>query len=153
VEYLTYALHTHAIHFDAIDIFEISIKHYTLMKQKIAFVTLSSLSAKHRLCKRYPFSFENDYAKYIRYTVNSGVASPKFLGGPKWLQPSNSIFVWHAASQSTKWLDMLNIWGGPGPPGYANDINTQHFQSITAVCGDVNLCNQGHCQTTHQSNY
>jgi len=32
------------------------------------------------------------------------------------------VFVWDTAFQSTKWLNMLKIWGRhvlPGPPGYA----------------------------------
>ena len=51
-----------------------------------------------------------------------GVASPKFCGGPKCLTlGEQQYFCLDAASQSTKWLDMLKIWGlwSPGPPGYA----------------------------------
>ena len=59
--------------------------------------------------------------------VASGVASPKFFlekifwGTKCLLWASNSIFVCDAASQSTKWLDMLKILtcGPLAPPGYA----------------------------------
>jgi len=38
------------------------------------------------------------------------MASPKFWEGQNaWVWASNSVFVWDAASQSEKWLDMLNI--------------------------------------------
>ena len=55
----------------------------------------------------------------------SDVASTKFgtskiLGGKNiWLSSSHSVFVWDAASQSTKWVDVQKIWGEPWPPGYA----------------------------------
>ena len=53
--------------------------------------------------------------------MRSCVASPKIGEGQNvWLEASNSIFAWDqwdAASQSTQWLDMPNIWGnGPLPP-------------------------------------
>jgi len=53
--------------------------------------------------------------------MRSCAASPKIGEGQNvWLEASNSIFAWDqwdAASQSTQWLDMPNIWGnGPLPP-------------------------------------
>jgi len=52
----------------------------------------------------------------------SGIASPKYFGEDKNVGSlkcltlaRNSIFVWDAASQSKKSLDMLKIWGNYGP--------------------------------------
>ena len=54
--------------------------------------------------------------------MGSSVGSPKFWEGQKfgggqnvWLCTSNSMFVCDAASQSTKWLDMLKILGTSSP--------------------------------------
>jgi len=47
----------------------------------------------------------------------SGVASPKFVWGANLLTFSEQhYFVWDTASQSTKWQDMLEIWGGQWSP-------------------------------------
>ena len=60
----------------------------------------------------------------------SGIANPKLWGPKVWLQVNNNIFVWEAASQSTKWLNMLKIWGACPPglfPGYAYGFWTACF--------------------------
>ena len=45
-------------------------------------------------------------------------SQPKSLGAENvQLLASNSVFVWDAAIQSTKWTDMLKIWGVPWLPG------------------------------------
>ena len=65
----------------------------------------------------------------------SGVAKPKFWGGPKKFWGAKifefrraTAFLWDTASQSTKWLDMLKIWGGMvswAPHGYDYDSNSK----------------------------
>ena len=62
-----------------------------------------------------------------QHNQSSGLARRKCWGSQNvWPKLSNSIFVWDAASQSAKWLDMLKILGrhGPlGPPGYAYEYH------------------------------
>jgi len=59
----------------------------------------------------------------------SGVANPKLWGRNVWLQANNITFVWDAASQSTKLLDLLKFGAhGPlGSPGYTYGSCTACF--------------------------
>jgi len=62
----------------------------------------------------------------------SVIASPKIWRCAKWLiLGEKHYFVWENASQSTKWLHVLNVWGhGPfGSPGYAYDIQIPNLIS------------------------
>ena len=47
----------------------------------------------------------------------------KILGGSKYLiLGEQQHFVWDTTSYSSKWLDIVKVWGGHGPlvpPGYA----------------------------------
>ena len=64
---------------------------------------------------------------------DSGVASPKFFGGPKCLiLDEQQYFVWDTASQSTKWLHMLTIWEAwaLGPPSLHLWFATCSFETI-----------------------
>jgi len=77
--------------------------------------------------------------------MGSSVGSPKFWEGQKfgggqnvWLCTSNSMFVCDAASQSTKWLDMLNILGtSPSglPPGYVHITGTIRMHLVVRKNG------------------
>ena len=49
----------------------------------------------------------NDHGQLVDH---NGVASPKCL-----ILREQQYFVWDTASQSTKWLDMLKIWGDMAP--------------------------------------
>ena len=68
--------------------------------------------------------------------VHQWCSQPKtFLGRPKRLiLGEQQYFVWDAASQSTKWLDMLKIWGGPWPLGYAYEyvVHERHKLAVLA---------------------
>jgi len=48
---------------------------------------------------------------------NSGVASPKLLGGKYFALDEQQYFVWDTVSPSKKWLDMVKIIGGEWPHG------------------------------------
>ena len=52
----------------------------------------------------------------MKVVTSSSVAKPNFLGRPNTLKLSEKqYFVPDTASQSTKWQDMLAIWGGMAP--------------------------------------
>ena len=49
--------------------------------------------------------------QWLTALLNSGVACPKYWVGRMFHLGEQQHFVWDAASQSRKWLDMLKIWG------------------------------------------
>jgi len=71
-------------------------------------------------------TFHHNSISYHKYIITGGVASQKSFWGTKMFDlGEQQYFVWDAASQSTKWLNILKM--GPWRPGYAYDHNHDNF--------------------------